>query len=499
MHRRQRPAVLLFLGMVALPALFAFRQTNPAAPPVVGRVTDAHGPIAGAQVRWQGGAVGGTSDRDGRFRLFEPGARARRVTASKPGYRIGWADVERTPVVLRLERLPAVDNQDYAWISAHPDSKQPANCGNCHDAIHREWAGSAHARSARNPRLLQLLADPDGKSPPGWDLSREHPLGVGVCATCHTPTMDTDDDVRHTSGVAAQGVHCDYCHKIADAPTDKLGVRFGRDGLVLLRPQSDQLSFGPLPDAVRSGESFAYAPLYKESRVCASCHEGTVFGVHVYGTYSEWLRSPAQAQGIQCQGCHMTPSGHMTNIAPGKGGVERDPVTLASHGFPGGEAKLLRRCVKLDARTEAKASGTHVAVTLHAEHVGHRVPTGFIDRHLLLVVQAFDRTGAALPLLDGPRLPPAAGKWVGAAGYLYAKLLQDDHGKGPLPFWLPGLTMTDTRLSPGIADRRTFLFSPLVARIEVRLWYRRFWQEVADARGWADNDVLLVEQTITPR
>jgi hypothetical protein len=192
----------------------------------------------------------------------------------------------------------------------------------------------------------------------------------------------------------------------------------------------------------------------------------------------------------------MAPSGHFTNIAPGTGGIERDPQSLASHGFPGSDTEMLRRCVKMEVDCEPRNGGVHVAITLRAEHVGHRVPTGFIDRHLLMVVDAYDRAGAVVPLIDGPRLPAVAGKWAGAAGYLYGKLLQDDTGKAPLPFWLPGSTMTDSRLSPATPDRRAFLFGAPAARVEVRLWYRRFWQQVADARGWTDNDVLVHQRAV---
>ena len=115
--------------------------------------------------------------------------------------------------------------------------------------------------------------------------------------------------------------------------------------------------YGPLEDAVRPGESFGQLPLYRESRYCASCHEGIVFGVHVYGTYSEWLESPARAQGVQCQGCHMAPTGRMTNIAPGHGGIARDPATLASHGFPGNQADMLRRCLAADVKVRPKTAG----------------------------------------------------------------------------------------------------------------------------------------------
>ena len=142
-------------------------------------------------------------------------------------------------------------------------------------------------------------------------------------------------------------------------------------------------------------KSFGYSPLYKESRYCASCHEGVLFGVHVYGTYSEWLESPARRQGQQCQSCHMTPTGKLTNIAPGKGGIERDPKTLASHDFPGGQAEMLRRCLKLSVRVRRVEQGVRAEVEVTAENVGHRVPTGFIDRNLLLIGGGGRRYGQA--------------------------------------------------------------------------------------------------------
>ena len=334
-----------------------------------------------------------------------------------------------------------------------------------------------------------------------WNAQAEHPDGSAVCRACHAPTLlsspKLDYDIRAAKGVAKSGIHCDYCHKVADAPTDKLGTRFGRDGLHLLRPaKGDSLTFGPLDDAVRKGESFACLPLYKESRYCASCHEGIVFGVHAYGTYSEWLASPAKKEGKQCQDCHMKPTGKMTNIAPGKGGIERNPKTLASHHTPGGERDMLRQCLTMKMRTTIIPAGRQVEIELVAERVGHRVPTGFVDRHLTLVVEAANAKGEPIKLTEGPRLPAAAGKWRESAGMLYAKQLFGEKGRTPVPFWLPIAKSADTRLKPGEPDRRTFVFPATATQITARLWYRRFWQEVADSRGWKDNDLLVIEETL---
>lgn len=469
---------------------------------MTGIIVDVKGPVAKASVGWQGQRERVLTGADGRFRLASS-AKSQRLIASKTGYRIAWALAADKPLTLRLEPLPSKDNSEYEWIDPHADPAKPNNCANCHGEIYREWKDSAHARSATNPKFLHLFAGADGKAPAQqkWNARAEHPDGAAVCATCHAPTLKSttlEYDIRKAEGVAKSGIHCDYCHKVADAPAEKLGTRFGRDGLFLLRPpKGELLTFGPLDDAVRTGESFAHAPVYKESRYCAACHEGTVFGVHAYGTYSEWLASSAKKQGKQCQDCHMAPTGQITNFAPGKGGIERPPSTLASHHFHGASLAKLRQSVKANVQSKLIKGGRQIDVEMRAEGVGHRVPTGFPDRQLILVVTAVDAKGRRVEALDGSRLPKSAGKWSGFAGRLYAKQLVGEAGRSPIPFWLHVEKTEDTRLYPDQPDRRSFVFAGSARRVTVQVWYRRFWQEVADARGWTDNDILVVERTQT--
>ncbi len=479
-------------------------------PWIQGQVWDEAGPLSGVSLHFQGRQDAVFSDALGRFRIarLEP---FRPLVAIKPGYRIeatdaGDAVAGDAPLDIRMIPLPKHDNEDYAWIDPYPHRGKVNNCGNCHGEIFREWRGSGHARSARNPRFLEMVDGQDaaGTSWPTWNLGREHPLGVGVCALCHVPAQDDrglDREPRKVSGVAAHGTHCDYCHKIVDAPTDKLGTRFGRDGLRLLRPATGEaLFFGPLDDAVRPGESFGYpvgvgGPLYKESRYCASCHEGVIFGVHVYGTYSEWRDSPARRRGQQCQTCHMAPTGKMTNIAPRQGGIERPPQTLASHHFPGNQPDMLKRSLNVAVVSVARRDGLQALVALQAVNVGHRMPTGFIDRNLVLVVEGLDAKGVVTKLHEGPRLPAHAGRQVaGLPGYLFAKQLFSAEGKAPLPFWAPHDRVLDTRLAPGRAETFSFVFSPETKTIRARLLYRRFWPELADPRGWHDNETVVLER-----
>jgi hypothetical protein len=464
-----------------------------------GIVFDDTGPVAQAHVGVQGECGRILTNAHGRFRL--PALpRPVMLIANKPGYRI--ASAPSTSPVLLLQRLPRKDNRDYQWIEPHADPAKVNNCANCHAEIYGEWKSSAHANSASNPKFLHLFAGTDGKTPmqKQWNARVEHPDGAAVCASCHVPTLQSatlNYDVRDAKGDARSGIHCDYCHKVTDV-TDKLGTRFGRDALELLRPASgDAISYGPLDDAVRKDESFAKFPVYQESHYCASCHEGTVFGVQAYSTYSEWLESPAKQRGQQCQSCHMAPTGTMTNIAPGHGGITRKASTLASHHTLGGERGMLMRSLAMTATAKSVNDGMGVEVELVARNVGHRVPTGFVDRHLVLVVRAFNGQHKSVDLTAGPTLPTSTGKWAGLAGTLHAKLLIGEGNRTPSPFWLPVFGLVDTRLKPDEPERRSFVFTNDARRATVQLWYRRFWQEVADARGWSDNDLLVQEIQLT--
>jgi hypothetical protein len=318
----------LALALLLLPILSAgWILCGPAAPaPVEGRVLGPGGPVAGALVRFQATDVATATDARGRFRMPHPDP-DRRVTAWKDGFLIAGARPDIVPLSLRLTPLPEEDHPDYRWVDPAPDPVAVHNCANCHAEIYREWAGSGHARSATGPYFRNLYEGTDHAGKPGvsWGLLTDYPGGSGVCSSCHAPAIPDGDpaylDLRRLEGTARAGVHCDYCHKVTGPAGGTVGLTHGRFGLRLLRPAQGQLFFGSLDDVDRGEDT--YSPFYRDSRYCASCHEGIVFGVHVYGTYSEWLESPARRQGKQCQDCHMAPTGRLSNVAPGHGGLVR--------------------------------------------------------------------------------------------------------------------------------------------------------------------------------
>jgi hypothetical protein len=123
------------------------------------------------------------------------------------------------------------------------------------------------------------------------------------------------------------------------------------------------------------------------------------------------------------------------------------------------------------------------------------MPTGFIDRHLILLVEARDAAGAATPLQSGPVLPPIVGSLAGQPGRLYAKQPQGFDGRTPVPFWLARPEMEDTRLRPEQPDRAEFVFPATAAQVRIRLIYRPFWEEATKTKKWPSTEITVADET----
>jgi hypothetical protein len=475
-------------------------------------------PAAGARVGFQGCSPRVTTDCNGQFCLPDSSRGTGRVVAWLPGYFIVGADSRgNRPITIRLKKHPTDDSPDYRWVDPSPDPAAELNCANCHADIYRQWSASSHAGAAVNKHFLNMFDGSDWSGRPniGWNFSRDQPDALAVCSACHLPTVAADDPIveapSRASGITREGIHCDFCHKIADTALRRepqfLGLTHGRDALRLVRPAGEQqIFFGPLDDV--DGGRDTFSPLYRSSYYCASCHEGTLFGTKAYETFSEWAASSYARRGVECQHCHMKPDGTTRNIAPGHGGIDRDPNTLSTHHFPGSmDEFFLRSSVELTLEAHLADRAVRATATVRSVNVGHRLPTGSPERHLLLIVRATDEHGNVLAQQSGPSIPSAggvglreAGNLAGSPGKLFGKLLRGPGGDSPAPFWQAIDLDSDTRLLPDQPDRTTFTFdladSHGPVRLEARLIYRRFYKAIADEKSWPDADVVLAERTV---
>lgn len=468
---------------------------------ISGVVTDGERGIAGATVHRIGMSTPrAVTDKQGDFKIRTSRKLEPSLSATKPGFFIGKCSLDVPNPKIVLEHLPADDCEDYAWVPSTSLAARDGGCSECHQAIHDEWAASGHARSANGNHFLELFKSSTRNKT--WSLLDEYPDGAGVCTACHAPTISFGDpayfDLRQARGVAATGVHCDYCHKIKGANIQQVGLTHGRFALELLRPKQGQLFLGPLDDASRGND--AYSQIYRESSYCAPCHEGTVFGVQVYSTYSEWLASPAPTEGKSCQSCHMQPTGKFTNIAPGHGGIRRDPASLGNHRFfSGSQADMLRQSLGFQIEVHPNDNKWKISVAVEARGVGHRIPTGLPDRHLILVVEGFTGDGARLAADKGSAVLSnlAGDELAGLSGVIFAKQLRGLDGSTPVPFWRARPEFVDSRLEPGKSQMSDFLFSGELRTLRVRLSYRRFWEDVRKQKGWPDDSVTVIEQKMS--
>ena len=87
----------------------------------------------------------------------------------------------------------------------------------------------------------------------------------------------------------------------------------------------------------------------------------------------------------------------MTNVAPGMGGVERDPLTIHAHSMPGAASQvLLQNTIAMSVTAQTTGNTLVVSVTLENVGAGHHVPTDHPGRQMILMVGAVDKDGSPL-------------------------------------------------------------------------------------------------------
>lgn len=517
-----------YLGVIAfvlcLVGWFAWVVNGQVASMVSGRVVDALGePVPHARVRQKTTDNLFLADEQGSFAL--PGLAEGitvTVTAWQEGYLVGWADIlpPREDVLITLTQHYTTDNPAYSWFSSH-DPANEISCMHCMVA-YPEWKENAHANAGTNPRFFSMYNGTDlldeQQVAPGFKM--DFPGTAGNCATCHAPAAAVSAteyfmtaDMNALRGVEAEGVFCEFCHKVGDVYLNpRTGLPYdnvpGVLSMRLYRPEeggAEQLFFGPFDDVTRR---VAYSELQTQSQFCAPCHQFSYWGTPIYQSFSEWQASAYAEQGVQCQDCHMRPTGIDYFVYPEKGGLIRDPASIASHLQPGAaDHVLLQNTVALTVTASLDAGQIMVDVALRNALAGHDVPTDYPGRQMLLVVEALDEQGTALPLIQGGTLPEWAGLGQGADDYggqpgkAYAKVLQDAvTGQWPVVnYWKQVLIREDTRLAALATDESQYRFQAPASgpvQVQARVLFRRLFQDLMEAKGWDTPDIRMAQVAV---
>lgn len=547
----------ILVGIVSHPWLQSIaKEINYPENIIKGTVRDDSGTVSQALVRIQTTKYKAITDSDGKFELAVPESIDGPVnlTAWAKGYFIG-GPVKAMPgeeeVLISLHRHGKWDNREYKWLpsSRATGSGENQECSKCHlrgesaeghSLPVDEWLKDAHSQSAVNPlfltlhsgkdmsgrrspstryrytknnKLFQLPPDPEGPDyGPGYSL--DNPNNPGNCGSCHVPVAAANApfNVRPEwiKGIEAEGINCDFCHKIWDVNLDPAsGLPFADKPGVLSyefrRPfEGHQFFAGPLDD-IAPGED-TYSSLQKTSQFCAPCHYGVFEGTVVYNSFGEWLRSPYSNKltGKTCQDCHMPSSGNEYFAHPEKGGLKRDPDTIVTHRMPGARDRdLLENAVTLTLEAEQRPEGIRVRTKIVNDLTGHHVPTDSPLRHLILVVCACDSDNSELPLKEGPVLPewcgsgnPKEGCYAGLPGKVYIKQLEEIWtGITPTAaYWRPTRVVMDTRLGAFESDTGEFMFAAPdkgYVRVEASLIYRRAFKKLLGLKGLNEPDIIM--------
>jgi len=276
-----------------------------------------------------------------------------------------------------------------------------------------------------------------------------------------------------------------------------------------------QLFFGSFDDD-NVPEEDTYLPLIKESQWCATCHYGIFWDTVIYNSYGEWLASPYNdpETGKTCQACHMPAptilNGEaLTNVAPGKGGVKRDPLTIPAHTFPGAaNIELLQNSVTMTVNTLRENENLIVEVSITNDKTGHHIPTDSPLRQMILLVNAKDGQGQALSLLEGGTIPvwggvgdPTLGYFAGLPGKGYAKILRElwTEVEPTGSYWNPTRIVSDNRIAALETDTTKYIFSAPEegkANVTTTLLFRRAFIELMAQKGWDVPDIVMEQQTV---
>lgn len=474
-----------------------------AAQAICGSVVDDNGLlVSGALVRVQNTKIYTISNSNGEYCLEVPKQNKNVLTAWASGYYIGGVEPDKSGSDIALKPLPKKDHISYEWKASvknqlQGDITETEPCQQCHEQLVEEWTGDVHGTSHNNPLFKNIFSG----QPSGDEFHRrprflsDFPGAKNSCKVCHQPVAEN------------RAIECDFCHKVLKVDTSP-SLLLGRERMQFLRPAEQELFLGSLDDVYQRDDSFH--PLYQSSDFCASCHQGRFWNTDVYSDYQEWLASPYQAEGVQCQDCHMKNKDRFLSADKEKEGLVRDVASLANHDFRITN-EILKASIKLEVSFERQQGKVAVDIVVKNITAGHHVPGGSPLRHLVMIVDVSDENNNALQQLSGSVLP----EWLtregeyraNQPGKVFAKLLKDAvnyssqlHTRKftpmfPAPFWRPTILHKDNRIPARSQNETHFLFegSKSPVAVSVKLYYRNIFKHWVRVNDNLFYQVLLAE------
>jgi nitrate/TMAO reductase-like tetraheme cytochrome c subunit len=255
-----------------------------------------------------------------------------------------------------IPKLPPKDDPHARAVFAdnlYPPAKV---CGECHPNQYKQWSLSSHAYAAVSPMFNKFEQRIN-------DISRG--TVNYFCVRCHTSVGTALGEERemawwNRTPAAKEGITCVTCHRVGEAygkvnaarritpgsihepvfgPFDSMGglkaITDARtNGILVTIDELDRPAEGD-KKWIRMHQTAIPSDLIKKSEFCVACHQVAVYpGIKLETVWEEYRASPAAAQGITCQQCHMSKNpGHNDGFEKGWAACVNGVTTTADGKF----------------------------------------------------------------------------------------------------------------------------------------------------------------------
>jgi len=234
-------------------------------------------------------------------------------------------------------------------------------CARCHEDHYREWSVSPHSYAQLSPVFNAMH---------GTIVKETNGTFGDFCIRCHTPVgMNLNEPVfasnLHRHPTSREGITCIVCHRI-NRNYGKVSGRFdvvegdivdpvyGPSGNAeLMRVLADEDGvFGTLasePGTTGNKIHSDVEPFFELASpgFCGVCHDVNLMnGFRLEEAFSDYKASPAAANGVTCQDCHMglehgVSSGYAEAPAAKVNGIYTAPRKRTNHMFPGPDHSII--------------------------------------------------------------------------------------------------------------------------------------------------------------
>ena len=268
-------------------------------------------------------------------------------------------DVEAEPGEKEKKAVDGTDDGVHEDLFAESRYPSANTCAVCHPKQYREWSVSQHAYSQLSPvyMAMQMTINALTSTTNGDFCLRCHnQVGMNMGEDLFTSNLD-----RHPT--SREGITCVVCHRVnrnygkvsgrlplveGDLYSTIYGPTGGKE---LARVLSDTQTYRVSADRDKPGRGIhdkaeKFFALTKPA-FCATCHDVTLFnGFRLEEAFAEYKQSPAAANGVTCQDCHMgkvqgVSSGYEEGPAAIVGGEPTRPRKLTNHFFAGPDHSII--------------------------------------------------------------------------------------------------------------------------------------------------------------